>query len=186
MSKKCVDKKLVSKKHLHKKQMPRRTKLFFVPVIFAATLVVFNFAATRSTFAQQINSSPARGTYAIRNARIITVSGAEIENGTIVIRDGKIDQVGASVPVPAGAQEIDARGLYVYPGMIDAGTSLGLVEIEGGAPGTVDISEIGEQETLEQETDATPHKTFFCPINLRGNARRLQLCGDAQHVRAAD
>jgi imidazolonepropionase-like amidohydrolase len=85
-----------------------------------------------------------RGTYAIRNARIVTLAGPDIENGTVVIRDGKIDAVGTNVNVPAGAQTIEARGLTVYPGMMDAGTSLGLVEVGQGANGTVDTSEVGE------------------------------------------
>jgi imidazolonepropionase-like amidohydrolase len=85
-----------------------------------------------------------RGTYAIRNAKIVTVSGAEIPQGTVVIgADGKIVAVGANVAVPAGAQTIDASGLTVYPGMMDAGTSMGLSEIGQGAAGTVDISETG-------------------------------------------
>lgn len=85
-----------------------------------------------------------RGVYAIRNARVVTVSGPEIDNGTVLIRDGKIDAVGANVNIPPGAQIIDGRGLSVYPGMIDAGTSLGLVEVGQGAPGTVDTSETGD------------------------------------------
>src|SRR5215212_652944 len=92
-------------------------------------------------FAQQIGNPttqqgvlPPRGTYAIRNARVVTVSGPDIENGTVVIRDGKIEAVGVNVSVPAGAQTIDGRGLSVYPGMIDLGTSIGLVEISSGAP----------------------------------------------------
>ncbi len=100
---------------------------------------------------QQIGSLPSeqgvmspRGTYAIRNARIVTLAGPDIENGTVVIRDGKIDAVGAVVSIPAGAQTIDGRGLTVYPGMMDAGTSLGLVEVGQGANGTVDTSETGE------------------------------------------
>jgi imidazolonepropionase-like amidohydrolase len=91
----------------------------------------------------QMTNTPAP-TYVIRNARIVTVSGADIENGTIVISGGRITAVGASVSVPAGAQEIDARGLTVYPGMIDLGTNMGLVEVGTGAPGTVDTQELGE------------------------------------------
>jgi imidazolonepropionase-like amidohydrolase len=87
---------------------------------------------------------PPRGIFAITNARIVTVSGPEIENGTIVIRDGRIEAVGASVSVPAGALNIDARGLSVYPGMIDAGTAMGLVEVGQGASGTVDTAEVGD------------------------------------------
>ena len=106
-----------------------------------------SLAGTVNITAQQAGVSSAQqasgkgaGTYAIRNARIVTLSGPEIENGTIVIRDGKIEAVGAGVSVPTGAQEIDARGLSVYPGMIDAGTALGLLEIDLGVPAGVDIS----------------------------------------------
>jgi imidazolonepropionase-like amidohydrolase len=85
-----------------------------------------------------------RGVYAIRNARIVTVSGPEIARGTVVIgADGRIQAVGADVSVPAGAQTIDASGLTVYPGMMDAGTSMGLSEIPQGANATVDVAEVG-------------------------------------------
>ena len=84
------------------------------------------------------------GVYAIRNARLVTVSGPTIERGTIVIgRDGKIQAVGADVAVPEGAQVLDGAGLTVYPGMMDAGTTLGLAEIPQGATATVDVAEMG-------------------------------------------
>lgn len=82
-------------------------------------------------------------TYAIRNARIVTVTGPVIENGTVVIANGKIAAVGTNVSIPSGAKVIDATGLWVYPGLIDAGTVLGLTEISSVA-GTVDTAEIGE------------------------------------------
>src|SRR5688500_6079969 len=77
------------------------------------------------------------GTYAITSAKIVTVAGADIERGTVVVADGKVAAVGANVPVPAGATTIDARGAHVYPGMMDAGTSMGLSEIPQGAASTV-------------------------------------------------
>ena len=84
------------------------------------------------------------GTYVIRNAKIVTVSGGEIANGSVVIgADGKIAAVGANVAAPADAQVIDASGLTVYAGMMDAATSMGLSEIGQGAAGTVDIAETG-------------------------------------------
>ncbi len=64
--------------------------------------------------------------YAITNAKIVTVSGAVIERGTVVIRDGLIAAVGDKVTAPADAQVIDGTGLTVYPGMFDANTNLGL------------------------------------------------------------
>jgi imidazolonepropionase-like amidohydrolase len=64
-------------------------------------------------------------TYAITNARIVPVSGADIARGTVVIRNGLIAAVGANVAAPADARTIDGAGLTVYPGLIDAHTSLG-------------------------------------------------------------
>jgi len=114
----------------------------------AATLVLFAFVASIPAQQSAVNSAQGAGSgsgfYAIRNARIVTVSGADIESGTVVIRNGKIESVGAGIEAPAGAEAIDARGLTIYPGMIDAGTALGLVEVGSGAPGTVDTTEIGE------------------------------------------
>jgi len=68
--------------------------------------------------------------YAITNARIITAAGAPIEKGTVVMRDGVIEDVGASVNVPADALVIDGSGLVVYPGLIDMSNN---TIVEGGA-----------------------------------------------------
>ena len=92
----------------------------------------------------QQNLTGKAGTFAITNARIVTVSGATIERGTIVISNGKISAIGANVSVPAGAEQIDGTGLSIFPGMIDAGTNMGLVEIGGGVPGSVDVAETGD------------------------------------------
>ena len=67
----------------------------------------------------------APGVYAIAGGTVHPVSGAEIANGVVVIRDGLIEAVGANVPIPADATVIDAKGKHVYPGLIDAQTSLG-------------------------------------------------------------
>src|SRR4051812_30945691 len=65
-------------------------------------------------------------TYAITNARIFPVSGPVIERGTVVIRDGLIAAVGPQASAPADARVIDGTGLSVYPGLIDANTTLGI------------------------------------------------------------
>src|SRR5689334_7768622 len=65
-------------------------------------------------------------TYAITNARIVTVSGPAIEKGTLILRNGLIESVGANAKVPGDAIVIDATGLTVYPGFIDALTNLGI------------------------------------------------------------
>ena len=64
--------------------------------------------------------------YAIQNARIVTAPGRVLARGTIVFRDGLITAVGASVAVPAGAWVIDGAGLTVYPGLVDAMSTVGL------------------------------------------------------------
>jgi imidazolonepropionase-like amidohydrolase len=86
--------------------------------------------------------SQSSSVYAITHAKIFTLAGSPIENGTLVIRDGKIAAVGATVEVPAGAQVIDAKGLQVYPGLFDAITQMGLREI-GAVSATVDSAEAG-------------------------------------------
>jgi imidazolonepropionase-like amidohydrolase len=80
--------------------------------------------------------------YAITHAKIFTLAGSPIEDGTLVIRDGKIAAVGAAVEVPAGARVIDAKGLEVYPGLFDAVTQIGLSEV-GAVGATVDATEAG-------------------------------------------
>ncbi|MEO6865853.1 MAG: amidohydrolase family protein [Gemmatimonadaceae bacterium] len=81
-------------------------------------------------------------TIAITGGTVYPVSGAPIQNGTVLIRDGKIIAVGADVAVPANAQRVDATGKIVTPGLIDASTQLGLVEI-GGEPSTRDANARG-------------------------------------------
>jgi imidazolonepropionase-like amidohydrolase len=81
---------------------------------------------------------------AIIGATVHRVSGPDIEGGTVVIgTDGKIAAVGpGSLEVPAGAERVEAGGLHVYPGLINANTVLGLIEI-GAVRGTVDVAEVG-------------------------------------------
>jgi len=66
--------------------------------------------------------------FAVKNARIVPVSGPVIENGTVVIAKGLIQAVGTNVAIPPEAWVIDGKGLTVYPGLIDAGTNLGLAQ----------------------------------------------------------
>lgn len=73
--------------------------------------------------------------YAITNARIVTVSGATIEKGTVVVRNGLIEAVGANLKAPADAEVFDATGLTVYPGFIDGMTNLGTPAPQTGGQG---------------------------------------------------
>jgi len=106
-------------------------------MLVSCSAALYALAMTRPSAAQQ---SPA--VVAITHAKIVTLAGSPIEDGTLVIKDGKIAAVGASLEVPAGAQVIDGKGLQVYPGLFDAVTQMGLSEI-GAVSSTVDSSETG-------------------------------------------
>ncbi len=83
------------------------------------------------------------GNVALTNATIETVTKGTIQNGTVLITDGKITAVGSNVSIPTGTEVIDCKGQFIYPGMIDAGTNLGMSEISSVAR-TTDFNEIGE------------------------------------------
>ncbi|HYY43065.1 MAG TPA: hypothetical protein VE775_10060, partial [Pyrinomonadaceae bacterium] len=149
-----------------------------------AAALLLTLVAAASAFAQQASSNMGPdfmdgrpGTYVIRNAHIVTVSGADIDNGTIVIRDGRIQAVGATAAVPAGAQVVEGRGLIVYPGMIDLGTAIGLIEItENGATGWVDTEEVGELNPNSMAwVSINPHSAHIAVTRLNGVTSVLSL-----------
>ena len=79
----------------------------------------------------------------IRGARVVTVSGPVIEKGTVVVHKGRIVAVGPDVAVPAGATLVDGSGKTLYPGLVDALTTIGLVEV-AAVPATLDSTEVGD------------------------------------------
>ena len=83
---------------------------------------------------------------AITNARIHPISRPPIERGTLIVRGSRIEAVGANVAVPAGAKVVDAAGAHLYPGFIDAATTIGLDE-----PGPRGFDDVGEM------LDRNPH-----------------------------
>ena len=141
--------------------------------VLSLCLSVFICGLISSVFAQsdgsQQNQTGKAGTFAIVNARIVTVSGGVIENGTLIIRNGKIEAVGATVSVPSGAEQIDAKGLNVYPGMIDAGTNLGLAEVGQGAPATIDVAETGDMNSNARAIlGINPHSSHVNVTRVNG------------------
>lgn len=127
------------------KEKGKRKKVKILSVLTSALFLcgLFVVNSIAQSGGTQQNLTGKAGTFAIVGARVVTVSGAVIENGTVVIQNGKIASVGANVSVPSGAERIDGKGLSVYPGMIDAATNLGLVEISGGLNASVDVAETG-------------------------------------------
>ncbi|HEX5889618.1 MAG TPA: amidohydrolase family protein [Pyrinomonadaceae bacterium] len=103
--------------------MPKVRPLTVALTITLATLVSIGFVSRAGAQRSAID------TYAITNARIVTVSGATLDRGTVVIRNGLIAAVGANVNAPSDARIIDGNGLTVYPGLIDSYTNLALPEV---------------------------------------------------------
>ncbi|MCS6953835.1 MAG: amidohydrolase family protein [Bryobacterales bacterium] len=92
--------------------------------------------------------------YAIRGARVVTGKGPILERATVIVRDGLIADVGAQAAIPADAWVIEAEGLSVYPGLMDALSSLGLPE---GSPAT--------QRRPEPPSSAEAERTEDVPVN---------------------
>ena len=139
-------------------------------ILFSASLCLGGmFSASAQSDGSQQNKTGRAGTFAITNARIVTVTGAVIEKGTVVIQDGKITAVGASVSVPGNAEKIDGNGLSVYPGLIDAGTNLGLAEIPLGANATMDMNELGAMNANAKAITAiNPHSSHVNVTRVNG------------------
>jgi imidazolonepropionase-like amidohydrolase len=82
-------------------------------------------------------ATPAGPLYALKGVKIFTAAGSPIDNGTIVMRNGVIEDVGATITVPADAVVVDAAGMNAYPGLIDmqndAPIDTGAVEDPGAA-----------------------------------------------------
>ena len=73
-----------------------------------------------------------RGSMLIKNGTVLTITKGNLEGTDVLIKDGKIAQVGKNIPAPAGLKVIDATGLFVMPGIIDAHSHIGLDAINEG------------------------------------------------------
>jgi imidazolonepropionase-like amidohydrolase len=107
-------------------------------------------------------------TIAITGARVFPVSSAPIDNATVLIRDGKIVQVGSNVTIPADARRIDASGKWVTPGLIDAETQLALVD----EPGNGDVAARGHNDALTPSFKVwegiNPRSVYIQPARQHG------------------
>jgi imidazolonepropionase-like amidohydrolase len=104
--------------------MKRRSHRCLVPLVLLAVC-----AAGMLSWAYTARGEGGEPRYfAVKNARVVPVSGPVITNGTVVIAKGLIQAVGTNVTIPPEAWVIDGTGLTVYPGLIDAGTNLGLAQ----------------------------------------------------------
>lgn len=108
--------------------------LAFVPALSAPVFVPALFAQS---------SVGTEGTFFIHGGTVVVGNGQRIPGANVLVRDGRIAGVGPSVSAPAGSTMIDASGQFVYAGMIDSYTPIGLNEI--GRVNTMNMrSELGE------------------------------------------
>lgn len=114
--------------------MKRYTKTFFA--FLFALMPVLAMAQIDGEFVK-----PRSGKFLLQNATVHTITNGVLQNTSILVEDGKIAQVGSGISA-GDAEVIDCAGLVIYPGMIDSGTSLGLIEVSSVAE-TVDNQEIG-------------------------------------------
>jgi imidazolonepropionase-like amidohydrolase len=90
-----------------------------------------------------LSAAPADDSFMIKGATVHTMAGAEMQNGSVIVRNGKIIGVGKNLAVPKDLKVIDGKGMHVYPGMVDAATEVGLIEVNSVRE-SLDTTEIGK------------------------------------------
>lgn len=125
--------------------MPKPMHIAARVAAVALTLGVAGMAAPQAVNAQVlIPTAPQSQPVVLRGATIHTVTKGTISNGTIVMDRGKILAIGGpEVEVPRGAKVVDVAGKHIYPGLIDAYSTVGISEI-GSVDVSNDINEIGD------------------------------------------
>lgn len=106
-------------------------------------LIIFSFPEAKAQD-NIIPAQPFKGILFIKNGNVHTGTGEVLPNTTIMILDGKIEKIGAGLPIAADVKVIDATGKEVYPGLILTNSSLGLREIGSGVRGSNDFRELGD------------------------------------------
>jgi imidazolonepropionase-like amidohydrolase len=132
-------------------------------LLLASALALAGAAPLGAQAAPAPRAAAAPSVFAITNTTIVPVSGPRIANGTVVIRNGKIEAAGSGVATPPGATVIDGTGLFVYPGMIDSGDRMGITEI-GSVPGGEDTQELGQYNPHNAVLSAVNPSSVHVPI----------------------
>jgi imidazolonepropionase-like amidohydrolase len=102
-----------------------------LPVVVFAAAASFEASAQVENAYPSTYAPPAAPATAIVGATILTAAGPRIENGTIILSDGKVSEVGRGLPIPDGATVIDGTGKWVTPGIIDLHSHLGVFSSPG-------------------------------------------------------
>lgn len=128
-------------------------------------LIAFLFALLPSMAMAQIDGEfikPRPGKFLLQNATVVTITKGVLNNTSVLVEDGKIKEVGTNISAD-GAEVIDCSGKFIYPGMIDGGTQLGLVEVSS-VQETVDYAEIGNFSPNMQALTAVNPNSVAIPV----------------------
>lgn len=105
-------------------------KIFVLIALVAAATAQSKKPKTTPAAPASSSAATASPTTALKGGKLLTITHGVIENGVVVMQNGRITAVGgAGTAIPAGAKVIDVSGMTVYPGLIDSETHLGLTEI---------------------------------------------------------
>jgi imidazolonepropionase-like amidohydrolase len=110
--------------------------------VLAVIAIILPCAATAWAH-PEVPGPPQKQAVALTNATVHPVSGPVVEHGTLVFEGGKITALGKEATIPPNAEVVDLAGKHVYPGLFDALTDLGLVEINS-VRATLDVEETGQ------------------------------------------
>ncbi|MBB6328285.1 imidazolonepropionase-like amidohydrolase [Algoriphagus iocasae] len=135
--------------------MKRMTKAFFA--FLMAFLPFMAMAQIDGEFVK-----PRTGKFLLQNATVVTITKGTLNNASVLIENGKIVQVGTGISAD-GAEVFDCTGMFIYPGMIDSGTRLGLVEVSSVAE-TVDYAEVGNVSPNMQALTAVNPNSEEIPV----------------------
>lgn len=107
-------------------------------------------------------------TFLLRDADVYPVTSAPMKGVSVLVKDGKIAEIGPKIVAPKGMKVVEAKGLRVYPGMIDSATQLGLSEV-GAVRETVDTGELGElMPQLRALASVNPDSELFGVARVNG------------------
>jgi imidazolonepropionase-like amidohydrolase len=98
-------------------------------------------------FASSANAQVKKGSVLIKNGTVLTITNGTLENTDVLVKDGKIDRIGKNLKTPKGSEEVDATGLFVMPGIIDAHSHIAGSSINEGT------SQVTSEVSMEDVVD---------------------------------
>lgn len=156
----------------------RLGRRWWFAISFVAAVICLSWGATVPPLTAQGGEPPY---FAIRGATVVPVSGPRLEGATVIVSRGLITAVGKDVKIPEEAWVIDGKGLFVYPGLIDSFTDVGIVSPPPPGPGAEAGPRPPQPQSVsrgpEDRPGATPWRNAAQEVNLAD--KRIESWRDA-------